>query len=157
MVLCVFSAQLCVPLFWEASVKLDELIQLDESCIDKTAVLQQIEQNLAQHQLTAPINFPTFHLAPDTLSPNGQLSANLLQKLAQLNAQSSQLWLEPELPPAKTATERLLNRLKWPFHQLVVFYVNKLGQQQNEINDQMRQLITQLIAEINQPDPPTEA
>ena len=137
-------------------MNLDELIQLDESRIDKTAVLQQIEQNLAQHQLTDPANFPTFQLEPDTLSPNGQLSTKLLQKLAQLNDQASQLWLEPELPLAKTATERLLNRVKRPFHLLVIFYVNKLGQQQNEINDQMRQLITQLIAELNQLNPPAD-
>ncbi|WP_420629569.1 hypothetical protein [Candidatus Leptofilum sp.] len=130
-------------------MKLDELIQLDETRIDKTAVLQQVEQNLAQRQFTSPASFPTFQLEVDSLPQNGSLSAELLQKLAQLNEQSSQLWLDPELPPAKTATERFLNWVKRPFHRLVVFYVNKLGQQQNEINAQMRQIITQLISELN--------
>jgi len=138
-------------------MNLDELIQLDESRINKTAVLQQIAQNLDQHQLISPVDFPAFQLDLDNWPQNGQPSGKLLQKLAQLNAHASQLWLEPELPPAKTAVERLLNRLKRPLHQLVVFYVNKLGQQQNEINDQMRQLITQLIAELNQPHPPTDS
>jgi hypothetical protein len=40
---------------------------------------------------------------------------------------------------------------------LVVFYVNKLAQQQNDINDQMRQIITQLIAELNEPDTPPDS
>ena len=131
-------------------MNLDELIQLDETQIDKTAVLQQLEQNLATRQFTNP-SFPTFQLELDNLPTDGTLSATLLQKLAQLNDQSRQLWLEPQLPPAKTAPQRLMNWLKRPFHQLVVFYVNKLGQQQNEINDQTRQLITLLIAEMSQP------
>ena len=45
----------------EKSVKLDKLIQLDETRIDKTAVLQQIAQNLATRQFTSP-SFPTFQL-----------------------------------------------------------------------------------------------
>jgi len=91
------------------------------------------------------------------LNQNGRVSAKLIQKLARLNDQANQLWLDPQLPPATTATARFLNRLKRPFHQLVVFYVNQIAQQQNEINDQMRQVITQLIAELNQPDPPADS
>ncbi|MEZ4593434.1 MAG: hypothetical protein R3D55_20145 [Chloroflexota bacterium] len=132
-------------------MKLDELIQLDETQIDKTAVLQQIEQNLATRQFTSA-SFPTFQLDLNNLPTDGTLSATLLQKLALLNDQSRQLWLDPQLPPARTLPQRLINGVKRPFHQLVVFYVNKLGQQQNEINDQMRQIITLLIAEMNQPD-----
>lgn len=132
-------------------MNLDELIQLDETQIDKTAVLQQLEQNLATRQFTSP-SFPAFQLELGNLPADGTLSATLLQKLAQLNDQSRQLWLEPQLPPARTTLQRILNWGKRPFHQLVVFYVNKLGQQQNGINDQMRQLITLLIAEMNQPD-----
>lgn len=133
-------------------MKLDELIQLDEARIDKTAVLQQIEQNLATRQFTSPDSFPTFQLDLDSLPQDGTLSTALLQKLAQLNDKSSQLWLDPQLPPACTLPQRLINWVKRPFHQLVIFYVNKLGQQQNEINDQMRQIITLLIAEMNQPE-----
>ncbi|WP_420645721.1 hypothetical protein [Candidatus Leptofilum sp.] len=138
-------------------MKLDKVIALDETHIDKTAVLQQIEHNLAKRQFTHPASFPTFQLELENLPQNGSLSAELLQKLAQLNEQTSQLWLDPELPPARTATERLLNRLKRPFHQLVIFYVNKMGRQQNEINAQMQQIITQLIAELNQTDPPVDS
>lgn len=138
-------------------MNLDELIQLDKSRIDKTAVLQQIEQNLAARPFTEPPNFPTFQIELKSLPQDGQLSSVLLQKLVQLNEQASQLWLDPELPPAKTMKDHVLNRLKRPFHQLVVFYVNKMGQQQNEINDQMRQIITQLMTELNQPSPPSDS
>lgn len=137
-------------------MKLDELIQLDETRVDKTAVLQQIEQNLATRQFTSP-SFPTFQLELGSLPQDGTRSAMLLQKLAQLNEQSHQLWLEPQLPPATTTPQRFLNWLKRPFHQLVVFYVNKLGQQQNEINDRMRHILTLLIEEMNQPDPSADA
>ncbi len=137
-------------------MNLDEIIQLDESRIDKTAVLRQIEQKLALHQLDDTVKFPTFQPELPMLHENGSVSAELVQRLARLNAQASQLWLDPQLPPATTATGRLANWFKRPFHQLVVFYVNKLGQQQNEINDQMRQLIGQLIAELNQPASPSD-
>lgn len=135
----------------------DELIQLDESRIDKTAVLQQIEQNLALHQLENAVTFPSFHIELPNLNTNGRMSVELVQRLARLNSQASQLWLEPQLPPAKSAAGQILNRLKRPFHLLVVFYVNKLAQQQNDINDQMRQIITQLVAELNEPDTPPDS
>ena len=138
-------------------MQLKELIQLDESRIDKLAVLQQIEQNLALHRLENSVTFPNFHTEMPVLNQNGRISAELVQKLARLNSQTSQLWLDPQLPLARTVTGRFLNRLKRPFHQLVVFYVNQMAQQQNEINDQMWQVITQLIAELNQPDPPTDS
>jgi hypothetical protein len=135
-------------------MNLDELIQLDETRLDKTAVLQQIEQNLAKRQFSHPTSFPTFQLQADGLA-NNTLSPELRQKLAQLNEQVGQLWLDPQLPPAHTITQQVSNWLKRPFHQLVVFYVNKLGEQQNEINDQMRHILSRLIAEIDRPDPPT--
>lgn len=138
-------------------MQLDELIQLDETRIDKTAVLQQIEQNLAAHQLENNMSFPSFQTEMPIANKNGRVSAELVQKLARLNSQANQLWLDPQLPPAQTITERFLNRLKRPFHQLVVFYVNQIAQQQNEINDQMRQIITELITELNQSDPPLDS
>ena len=47
-------------------MNLDELIQLDESRINKTAVLQQIGHNLVQHQLARPVDFPGFKLELDS-------------------------------------------------------------------------------------------
>jgi hypothetical protein len=137
-------------------MQLDELIQADEARIDKAAVLQQIEQNLALHRLEGA-TFPSFQAEMPSLNTNGPLSIELLQQLDRLNTEASQLWLEPQLPPAKSVAGQLLNRLKRPFHLLIVFYVNKLAQQQNYINDQMRQIITQLIAELNEPDTPPDS
>ena len=133
-------------------MNLDEQIQLDENSIDKAAVVQTVAENLARHKLQPPEDFPTF--APEPLlhlSKSARVEA-LVQQVDQLNKQSTQLWLEPTLPLGETAWQRLMVQLKRPFHQLIVYYLNQLAAQQNEINDQVRRILTLLTAELARPE-----
>lgn len=131
---------------------LNELIQLDETRIDKTAVLQRIAAQLAARDWAVDVSFPTFVLAaPDDAA--GRFSPELHARLQALLRSSDQVWVEEEAAAGQSVLGRAAAALKRPFHQLAVYYVNKLGARQTAVNDDVRRLLHQLVREAAQPDP----
>jgi len=132
---------------------LEEIVKVDETAVDKTALLQQLVQNLQTHDADTQVSFPTFELAELPSPENARFSPELYQRLARLHAQYDQLVIESNPIPAPAWGERLLAAVKRPFHQLAVFYVNKLRIQQTAVNDDLRRILHLLLTELEQPDP----
>jgi lipid II:glycine glycyltransferase (peptidoglycan interpeptide bridge formation enzyme) len=52
------------------------------------------------------------------------------------------IWLELSIP---AADKSFAARLKRPLHQLVLFYVNRIGQKQIKFNDRMLRIVNHLV------------
>ncbi|MCP5101625.1 MAG: hypothetical protein GY943_39275 [Chloroflexi bacterium] len=132
---------------------LDQIIQIKDEQVDKTAVLHTIQTYLQQLP-PDEMPFPTYELTLAHYREDGHFSPALFSRLTQLHEKHDRLWVEPDTQTQPTGwIQRLMGIVKRPFHQISTYYVNKLAQQQLEINNSTHKLINQLILELQQPDP----
>lgn len=129
--------------------KVRRVFELKDTAVNQEILAKRIADNLQKHQLTTPSSWPTFTLPSAPLSTETAVSASFLAALEQATAQYDKIWLDLAIP---TTDNSFLTRLKRPFHQLVLFYVNKLGQRQIKFNDQLLRIIHQLVAAQNKKD-----
>lgn len=132
---------------------LEKMVQVDETAVDKATLLQRVTHNLRAHNLDTSVTFPTFVLPELSPPEEGRFSTELYQRLARLQAQFDQLAVESEPIPAYSWGQRILAAVKRPFHQLTIFYVNKLGARQTAVNDELHRTLHLLLTELEQPDP----
>ena len=128
-------------------MKLDEdairhVFELEQTAVDQTNLAKRISKNLRTRPLESPLHWPTFALTTDRPSSESMTAANLHKMLDDAIKEYDQIWLELSIP----ASDRSISaRLKRPFHQLVLFYVNKIGQKQIIFNDRLLRVLNGLV------------
>jgi hypothetical protein len=116
--------------------------ELEES-VDVEAIMREIrEQIVAQKARETgdpdPIPVAGRHLPPD-----------FYEHLYQLQMSADRLALQPEIAPSTVPlVGPLLDRLRRPWHQLVIFYVNRLAGQQMTLNRHLLRTVDLLAREV---------
>ena len=100
-----------------------------EEIIDIEAIMREIRQEIVAQRARETGN-------PDPVPVAGRhLPADFYEHLYQLEMSVDRLALQMEIAPSTTPlVGPLLDALKRPLHQLVIFYVNRIAVQQMTIN-----------------------
>ena len=117
--------------------------EINTPTINQAELAQHIAEDLASHSLQAPERWPEFAItavSPTNSSPD---LTDLYAALEQATRAYDQIWVKVDIKPSRWP---LLDRLKTSFHQLVVFYVNKLGERQIKFNDRSLRVANLLAA-----------
>ena len=122
--------------------EIDQVFSLAETAVSQTELVARISQNLKQHQLKSPTTWSTFTLAPHAPNDSPSVASELRRALDNATKMYDNVWLTPAILASDSS---LTARLKRPFHQLSVFYVNKIGQKQIRINDRLLRVIHHLV------------
>lgn len=115
----------------------DEIINLWEmknTAVSPTELAAKIDATLKKNPLHAPKNWAEFALtavSPTAANPD---LADIYATLEQAARAYDQIWVATEITSSRWP---LINRIKKSFHQLVIFYVNRVGQQQIRFNDRI--------------------
>jgi hypothetical protein len=126
-----------------------QLFELEKTAVNQNALAERISENLKKHQLQTPDKWATFAL-PTTLAENETITnADLLAALEQAAQTYDKIWVDLSLSPTDNS---ITTRIKRLFHQLAIFYVNKLGQKQIKFNDRLLRVVQQLIVVENEKD-----
>ncbi|MCP4422695.1 MAG: hypothetical protein GY805_39300 [Chloroflexi bacterium] len=126
-----------------------QLFELEKTAVNQDTLAERISENLRKHHLHSPDKWETFTL-PSTIVGNESVTdTDLLPALEQATKNYDKIWVEISLPLADNSFSTRIKRL---FHQLTVFYVNKLGQKQIKFNDRLLRVIHHLIASENEKD-----
>lgn len=133
-------------------MKPDKIIQFEESKVDKTDVYRQLAENLQRHQIVMP-NFPDYVLPELRGGADARFSPELYDLLACLNESYNQTGAAEDSVAADSWRGRLVEALKRPFRQLVVFYVNQSAAKQAAVNDDLRRALSLLAAQMENPHP----
>lgn len=118
-----------------------QVFELEKTAVNQTDLATRIYNNLKTHKLEAPTHWPVFALTMDNLNDD-PLSLDLREALNSATKEYDKVWLELSIP---AADKSFAARLKRPFHQLVLFYVNRIGQKQIKFNDRLLRIVNQMI------------
>ena len=118
------------------------VFELEKTAVNQDDLARQITKNLKKHHLDTPNQWPTFTLASTLDGYHSDLAS-----LQEAFNRATKSYDTIEVALSFTPSDRsLMARIKRPFHQLVVFYANRLGQKQIKFNDHTLRLFNQLIA-----------
>ena len=122
--------------------KISALFEMENTAVSPDELSQKIAATLARYSLETPASWPEFAITstpPDAAPDLHQLYAALEQAARAYD----QIWVTAEITPSRWP---LLNRIKKSFHQLVIFYVNRLGERQIKFNDRILRAANLLAA-----------
>lgn len=128
-----------------------QVFELEKTAVNQTDLATRIYNNLKTHDLEAPAHWPTFALTSDEVNSESYSASasNLRAALNNAIKEYDKIGLELSIP---AADKSFAARLKRPFHQLVLFYVNKIGQKQIKFNDRLLRIVKQLVASEEKKD-----
>ncbi len=112
-------------------------------------MVRRVRANLLAHDLDAKLEFPEFAIASPPLQEGARFPASLYYDLSQAAQASDQTWIQ--LAPVQSRWP-LVARLKRAFHQVIVYYVNMLGERQMMVNSALTRVLTQMVATLDQQD-----
>lgn len=118
-----------------------QVFELEKTAVNQDRLAENISENLKKRHLKSPTQWPTFALAPNQTNNESFSSSGLIVALDNATQSYDKIWLELSIPASDTS---LSARIKRPFHQLVLFYVNNLGQKQIKFNDRLLRIINKL-------------
>lgn len=121
---------------------IQETFALEKTAVNHQQLSHRIAANLQAHQLQTPKTWASFALPQDFAAQPVASAAELKRAFEQAAQSYDQIWVENAISASGNS---LITRIKRLFHQLVIFYVNLLGQRQIKFNDRMLRLAQQLI------------
>jgi hypothetical protein len=117
--------------------------EIGTATINQDELTQCIADYLAMHPLKTPERWAEFVItAVSPPHPNSALT-DLQAALEQATRAYDQIWIKVDITPSRWP---LLDHLKKSIHQLVVFYVNRLGERQIKFNDRILRTVNLLAA-----------
>ncbi len=119
------------------------VFEVGATAVNQHDLTQRIAADLEVYQLDTPENWPTFAIT--AVSPTNA-AANLPELHAALEQAArayDKIWVAAEITPSRWP---LIHFIKKGFHQLVIFYVNRLGEQQIKFNDRILRAANLLAA-----------
>ncbi len=99
---------------------------------------EAIHTHLENHQFSAPDRWAEFAITAVSDSPYQTDDNEIRTALDQATQYYDQLYITPEITDSSIP---LLTRIKQSFHQLTLFYVNKLGEKQTRFNDRILRVV----------------
>jgi hypothetical protein len=105
-------------------------------------VAQRITANLEMHQQQTPDTWPEFAIQLAKSGGDPSLHADAYASLAQASQAYNKVWVSPASINSRIP---LMSGLKQAFHQLVVYYVNQLGERQMTFNDRILRVVNHLV------------
>ena len=126
-----------------------QVFELEKTAVNQTDLAARIYNNLKMYELKAPTHWPAFALSSDALSHDTSSISDLREALNNAIKEYDKIWLELSIP---ASDKTFAARIRRPFHQLVLFYVNKLGQKQIKFNDRLLRIVNQLITSEEKKD-----
>ena len=124
-------------------VEVRQVFELEKTAVNQTDLAKRISNNLKAHQLKSPAHWPTFALTTDASNNESFATSDLRKTVNSATKEYDKIWLELSIP---ASDKSFVARLKRPFHQLVLFYVNRIGQKQIKFNDRLLRAINHLVA-----------
>ena len=118
------------------------VFELEKTAVNQTDLVSRIHHNLKSHDLKGPQQWPKFALATDSINAAFASDSGLHNALSNALKEYDKIGLELSIP---ASDKSFITRLKRPFHQLVLFYVNKIGQRQIMVNDRLLRIINHLV------------
>jgi hypothetical protein len=131
-----------------------QVYELGKTAVNQEALAARIAENLANHQLESPPDWPTFALTNTPAHSEFAASPDLRLAVEQATQAYDKIWVDLSIA---AADKSFLARIKRPFHELAAYYVNRLGQRQIKFNDRLLRLIHRLIATENRKDAEIQA
>ena len=119
-----------------------EVFTINIPAQDKQTLQNAIVMNLEEHQLSAPENWAEFTITAVSNPQQSDNNAQLLSALTQATECYDQLYVDADITDTSLP---LFTRVKQSFHQLVLFYVNKLGEKQTRFNDRILRVVNPLV------------
>ena len=108
--------------------------------------IQQLEEAIQSHlearQFSAPNQWSEFMITAVSSSHSQTENKELISALSQATEYYDQLYVPLDIIDSSIP---LLTRMKQSVHQLVLFYVNKLGEKQTRVNDRILRVINPLV------------
>lgn len=120
--------------------KIREVFQI--SGMDQEEVTRCIAANLELHQQQTPVTWPEFAIQPARAGEDPSLPADAYASLEQASQAYDKVWVSST---SITSRIPLTAGLKQAFHQLVVYYVNQLGERQMIFNDRILRVVNHLV------------
>ncbi|MBN1874894.1 MAG: hypothetical protein JXA33_11745 [Anaerolineae bacterium] len=137
---------------------LEAVIEIRDQEIDAEAIMRQIRENIRQRRIQAEAEgLDHASLASGTFTP--RFTENLYIALRQLETTP---YARPGvgLAIAKTAAipvfGALVQRVRTALHQLVIYYVNMLAEQQSSFNAHVIQTLKAMVKELEKEPRPDE-
>ncbi len=119
------------------------VFEMENTAVSPHDLAAKITAILEKHPLDTPQNWPEFAIT--AVSP-ANATADLTDLYAALEQAANaydQIWVPAEITPSRWS---LLTRVKKSFHQLVLFYVNRLGERQIKFNDRILRAVNLLAS-----------
>lgn len=127
----------------------ESIIQIEDPEIDVETVMARIREGLAEHALEQDVEFPTFAVTRARRGADPRFPEELYYQLEQANLNYDQTWVELSLVETELPLlGHFITRFKHELHQLVVFYVNRLGERQVTMNDALVRTLNELVESL---------
>jgi hypothetical protein len=127
----------------------ESIIQIEDPEIDVETVMARIREGLAERALEQDVEFPTFAVTRARRGADPRFPEELYYQLEQANLNYDQAWVELSLIETELPLlGPFITRFKRELHQLVVFYVNRLGERQVTMNDALVRTLNELVESL---------
>jgi hypothetical protein len=128
---------------------IEAVVQIDDPEIDVQTIMERIREGLVEHALDEEVEFPTFAVARARRGASPRFTEELYYQLEQANLNYDEIWVELSLVEEQVPlVGAFVNRFKRELHQLVVFYVNLLGERQVTMNDALVRTLNRLVESL---------
>ncbi len=136
----------------------DDLIEIHDPEIDPAQIMAQIRQRIQQRRAEKGYprkDFPTFGAAAYPGEPEGEdYDADLYYHLRRANEMYFQIGVEPLLAPSPLTRLPVIGplwaRIRREAHNLVLFYLGKLAQQQVAVNRHMVSTLNRMAVQLQE-------
>ncbi len=119
------------------------VFEMENTAVSPDDLAGKIAATLEKYPLRGPASWPEFALTANDLTAAAPDPASLHAALEQAVRAYDQIWVTAEITPSRWP---FVTRVKKSFHQLVIFYVNRLGERQIKFNDRILRAVNLLAA-----------
>jgi len=123
--------------------QIEATFTMENTAVSPDDLAGKIAATLEKYPLREPASWPEFALTANDPAAATPDPANLHAALEQAVRAYDQMWVTAEITPSRWP---FVTRIKKSFHQLVIFYVNRLGERQIKFNDRILRAVNLLAA-----------
>ncbi|VAW42978.1 hypothetical protein MNBD_CHLOROFLEXI01-4753 [hydrothermal vent metagenome] len=120
------------------------IFEIGATAVNQNDLARRIAADLEVYQLDTPENWPEFAITAVSATNATTNPPELYASLEQAARAYDNMWVAIEIKPSRWP---LVNFIKRGFHQLVIFYVNRLGERQIKFNDRILRAVNLLAAD----------
>ncbi len=123
--------------------QIEATFAMENTAVSLDDLAGKIAATLEKYPLCGPASWPEFAITASDLAATTPDPAGLHAALEQAVRAYDQIWVTAEMTPSRWP---FVTRIKKSFHQLVIFYANRLGERQIKFNDRILRAVNLLAA-----------